>query len=292
MSRPKNALVVDWDYFFRNPFMTSFNAEDVPRDIFMYDWVTTERGNAEHLPQWVWGTRAEGFLAWDLPLPYCQGWEGWWDRFPNIAVGAQLMYADSNAYSDPEHFAPPVNGTWDRIDLYDAHHDAGYHDGGPDCGNWMVQHYDAGVRNLNVHYPPWRKAIEGVEPEPLIPVRRDLDDGVSPVLKRYDGVFVCRSGAWVPSWCDEQFEQFLAAAPAHMPRILAEGSGPVQRREIDLEAAQRAANLSKIQRRWKDDLGALVAAVRVVKANGDTAGITPELLADALAMSDGGMHPL
>lgn len=293
MPRPRNALVFDWDYFFPNPMATAYPDDDLPRDVFMYDWTTSEHGNAERLPPYIWQTRAEGFLSWDLPLPYCTGWEQWWDRFPGIAVGAELTYADSNAYSAPEHFAPAGSGTWDRIDLYDAHHDAGYHHRPEsDCGNWMVDHYRAGVRNLNVHYPAWRRTVDGVEPPPHIPVKRDLDDGTSTVRKRYDAVFVCRSGAWVPSWCDGQFEQFLAAAPAHMPRVLAPGSAPVERREFDLAASERGANLTKIQRRHKNGFSSLVEAVRIVKSGGDTTGMDAQLLDDARAMSDGGLRPL
>lgn len=42
--------------------------------------------------------------------------------------------------------------------------------------------------------------------------RQRVDDG-DPIAEEFDTVFVCRSGAWVPPWCDGQFEEFLDAAP-------------------------------------------------------------------------------
>lgn len=29
----------------------------------------------------------------------------------------------------------------------------------------------------------------------------------------FDAVSICRSGAWVPAWCDEQFVEFVKSCP-------------------------------------------------------------------------------
>ena len=65
---------------------------------------------------------------------------------------------------------------------------------------------------LEVVYPPWRTKVECIESGPLIPVDRRIDDGTNPT-RVYDAVYVCRSGAWVPPWCDDQFQQFLEGYP-------------------------------------------------------------------------------
>lgn len=51
----------------------------------------------------------------------------------------------------------------------------------------------------------------------MIPLHTTVDDGGEAALP-FDAVFLCRSGSWVPSWCDDQFTELLAAFPgrAHL----------------------------------------------------------------------------
>ncbi|GGV43813.1 hypothetical protein GCM10010245_68720 [Streptomyces spectabilis] len=51
--------------------------------------------------------------------------------------------------------------------------------------------------------------------EPVIPVSMSIDSGEAPTVT-FEAVFVCRSRAWVPSWCDHQFTEFLEACPARL----------------------------------------------------------------------------
>ncbi|MEV0445163.1 hypothetical protein AB0I84_23280 [Streptomyces spectabilis] len=75
----------------------------------------------------------------------------------------------------------------------------------------MLLHHDRGS-HLSLTYPAWRP--QGDSTPPLVPLRTTVDDG-SPVADPFDAVFLCRSGAWVPSWCDDQFTDLLTAFPGH-----------------------------------------------------------------------------
>ena len=39
---------------------------------------------------------------------------------------------------------------------------------------------------------------------------RHTDDG-GPLAGVFSSVFACRSGGWVPAWCDEQWQEFIEA---------------------------------------------------------------------------------
>ena len=56
-------------------------------------------------------------------------------------------------------------------------------------------------------YPQWRLA----EPEAELPMPEGLDfDYVyeMPEIEEIDMVFICRSGSWTPTWCDDEWERF------------------------------------------------------------------------------------
>lgn len=205
-----NLLVIDFDYFFPNPMIMT----NTTPDVMLYDWSAAEAPDgSQTLPDFIWETRAMSFLLNNQPLPMCHGYEDFWNRF-TLKTGARIYVADSNQHA--AYMFPNTDDIWDRIDLYDAHHDAGYPDGDNNtihCGNWMLHHYTLGTHDLYVHYPPWRGHAENnPERPPIAPVNRTIDDGTK-ATTRYDMVFVCRSGAWVPSWCDHQFTEFINAAP-------------------------------------------------------------------------------
>lgn len=73
----------------------------------------------------------------------------------------------------------------------------------------MLVHHDRGSR-FTLTYPAWRP--DGDSYPPMVPLHTTVDDG-SGVTAPFDAVFLCRSGAWVPSWCDDQFTQLLNAFP-------------------------------------------------------------------------------
>ncbi|MFJ9893649.1 hypothetical protein ACIQPR_09990 [Streptomyces sp. NPDC091280] len=241
-------LVVDFDFFFHNPF------EGLPAahrgDLMLYDWAHAEN---DTLRETIWSFRAEDFLRAGVVPPRCEGYAGFWDRFTFTSVDPPLFYADSNMYAGrltPAHFG--LTGArrepWQEVHLFDAHHDSGYlHRNGPrnveewreagaySCEDWMLVHHDRGSR-LTLTYPAWRP--DGDEDPPWVPLNTDVDDG-SPVPAAFDAVFLCRSGAWVPSWCDDQFTDLLDAFPGRAH--LFPGSLWTHPRPDPLPAARRMA---------------------------------------------------
>lgn len=220
-------LVVDFDFFFHNPY----EGLSAPHrgDEALFDW-----GHAENhlMREIVWPIRAEEFLRAGIELPRCEGHEGFWDRFTFTKNNPPLFYADSNLYAGrvtPRHYAlfDLEITAWQDVHLFDAHHDSGYpHEYGPasyeewaevgkfSCEDWMLVHYAKGSQ-LQLTYPAWRP--NGDSHPPMIPLHTTVDDG-DEVATPFDAVYLCRSGSWVPSWCDDQFTDLLAAFPgrAHL----------------------------------------------------------------------------
>ena len=212
-------LVVDWDYFFPDPTMTE-NPGDT-KALLLYDW--GHRESKFHIER-IWPTRAAGFLRNNLPLPRTLPWEGFWGRF-QIRNGAPVYICDSNMYAGeklPEHAGIDADG-WAEVHLYDAHHDCGYRQGMTlldfhrqgtySCEDWMLVHAVMGSK-LFVWYPQWRATSKGkifeAEPKPArgCNVTRRIDPG-GRVDGEFDAVLICRSGAWVPPWCDDQYDRMV-----------------------------------------------------------------------------------
>ncbi|GAB2628172.1 hypothetical protein GCM10027168_69870 [Streptomyces capparidis] len=215
-------LGVDFDFFFHNPF------EGLPAphrgDPVLYDWAHAEN---RLLCETVWAWRAEELLRAGIEPPCCEGYQHFWQRFTFTSPDPPLFYADSNLYAGlltPAHYSLFDSKTtaWQDVHLFDAHHDCGYpRDRGPQniqqwrelgqhtCGDWMLVHHDRGSR-LTLTYPAWRP--HGDSSPPMVPVHTSVDDH-APVPTPFDAVFLCRSGAWVPSWCDDQFTTLLDAFP-------------------------------------------------------------------------------
>ncbi|MDF9808973.1 hypothetical protein M2436_007520 [Streptomyces sp. HB372] len=220
-------LVVDFDFFFHNPF------EGLPAPHrgheSLYDWAHEE---TPLLTEFIWPVRGEEFLSAGVVPPRCEGYQDFWDRFTFTSDSPPMFYADSNLYAGhltPRHFAlfSLAVGAWEEVHLFDAHHDSGYpHEKGPSsfeqwkelgefsCEDWMLVHHDRGSR-LTHTYPAWRP--DGDSHPPMVPLRTTVDDGRK-MSTVFDAVFLCRSGAWVPSWCDDQFTHLLETFPgrAHL----------------------------------------------------------------------------
>ncbi|GAA2252779.1 hypothetical protein GCM10010232_46540 [Streptomyces amakusaensis] len=210
-------LVVDWDYFFPTP---AAGGPQGPHDD-LFKWAVAED---EFHTETIWEARHRDFTAAGVELPQVTGWRGFWRRF-RFSAGTVLVYADSNAWAGllwPSDLGR-AEEHWDSVHLYDAHHDAGYRQNhrsfeqwrtsgdGIRCESWMLAHHWAGA-SLHVRFPPWRQSLDRPREEPLVPVDMTIDDGQPPTAA-FDLVFVCRSGAWVPPWCDGAFTEFLHSAP-------------------------------------------------------------------------------
>lgn len=236
-----NLLVVDWDYFFPNPY----DGGDYQTDqVLLYDWNHIE---SPFFVETLWGGRADGFLMHDLPLPRCSGYEHFWERF-GIEPGTPLWVADSNALAglmEPNPYA-----SWSSVWLFDAHHDCGYKGTLEEfrastrvsCEDWMIMHHDRGAR-LHVRYPTWKIHAFTCEPKPLVPVDRKIDPGFALGVD-FDGVFLCRSGAWVPPWCDDQLTEFIDAYPAGEVKNIDANYPDLVREFSEAEARLRAQGIN------------------------------------------------
>ncbi|MGP2440941.1 hypothetical protein [Streptomyces sp. JW3] len=212
-----NLLVIDWDFFFPTP------AAGGPRSVHdhLLTWPVVED---EFHTEPIWEARYRDFHKAGIELPRVQGWSGFWNRFV-FSAGAHMLYGDSNVWAGllwPSDIGS-LDGSWDSVHLFDAHHDAGYRNNhasfeawktsgdGIRCETWMLAHHWAGAE-LYVHFPAWRQSLDRPREEPLVPVTMTIDDGA--VQKTiFDLVYVCRSGAWVPPWCDDSFTSFLRTCP-------------------------------------------------------------------------------
>ncbi|MGW6202072.1 hypothetical protein ACWF9B_00225 [Streptomyces sp. NPDC055089] len=243
-------LVVDFDFFFHNP------VEGIPAphrgDEALYDWAHAEN---QLLREIIWPIRAEAFLRAGIEPPRCERYENFWERFTFTSDNPPLFYADSNLYAgrlSPRHYAlfDLEITAWQDVHLFDAHHDSGYpHEDGPtsfeewrelgdfSCEDWMLVHHDKGSQ-LTLTYPVWRP--NGDSHPPMIPLHTTVDDG-NKVVTPFDAVFLCRSGSWVPSWCDDQFTELLAAFPGQAH--LFPGSAWAHPRPDPLPHARRMADI-------------------------------------------------
>lgn len=220
-----NLLSVDWDYFFEHKGGTA------DPDWHLYDWGHQDTGFFRDA---LWGTRASTFIANGRALPGTTGEEAdFWKRF-TFKKGAKLYLADSHACAASNEVcgrsrrAALARWTWGQVWNYDAHHDAGYAkgqvfkaatEGRWGCDDWMGL-YSCFTHDLHVRYPRWAAWKLEAEPEPDCAVNREVDDGLSPTEPDgtpvvFDSVFVCRSGAWVPPWLDEDFARFVMRCPVN-----------------------------------------------------------------------------
>ena len=81
----------------------------------------------------------------------------------------------------------------------------------PGGEDWTYPHHEAGAR-IAVRYPQWRARWADQESNPAIPVDRCTDDN-QPIAEPFTDVFACRSGGWVPAWCDDQWQEFIDGFP-------------------------------------------------------------------------------
>lgn len=206
-----NLLVIDFDYFF--PTNEDGSQPELGSPI-LYDWGHSE--GLAFMQDTVWVSRAASFKRHGMPRPDLNGEQrSFWDRF-NISRKSTLFYADSNRWAAHNRVTRDVNAVW----LYDAHHDSGYRGSLDDivkrqsvsCEDWMCYYHLIGTEELHVRYPTWRRKVFDAEPKPLIPkLDRAFDHDSTDVF--FNRIFVCRSGSWVPSWVDSDFETFIANAP-------------------------------------------------------------------------------
>jgi hypothetical protein len=239
-----NLLVIDWDYFFYNP-MEAGDFKD--ETVWLFDWGHNE---SPMFTDWIWPIRASGFMRYDLPLPDVTVPEGFWDRFTfsDTAVGE---VSDSNMYSGVAFSEYGFDHVW----LFDAHHDLYTIKTQFDlddwrkrnqvtCEDWMYAHFLRGAK-LHWRWPQWHttgaKVRGGIPKWVKCDARKD-DMGKLDKRMVFDAVSICRSGAWVPPWCDQAFETFYQSCPVdEMTQV---DDVPLLR-AFDVQNARREADVSK-----------------------------------------------
>lgn len=227
----KHLLSVDWDAFFWSGIEARGLAPITPTEPHpawqLYDWGHKEAPLYIEPP--LWHARAMTFGAAGEALPGTTGEEQtFWGRF-QIAPETPLYVAES--HSSIMHLR--AEG-WTDVWNYDAHHDGGYGAGMGkqaqaamaiarvidrsrwSCEDWAVAYALMGVR-VHVRYPRWCEPRR--ESTPWLPMDRAVDNRKNGPGK-VDGVFLCRSGAWVPAWLDDAFADFVRACPAARVSVL------------------------------------------------------------------------
>lgn len=184
-------LVVDFDFFFPMKEEWDWSMKETP---FYIDGI-------------LWEIRASSFLYQGQALPVLNGLEkDFWDHW-NLTNVSLVFYSDSNSYSG----VLPCRDLITEVVLIDAHHDSGYNGsikqaikGEITCDNWMYVYHNA--KRLWV-YPDWLDGANKQKSDQKTDRIRWSEynsQGYTP-----DIVHICRSGAWVPPWCDSDFIKFV-----------------------------------------------------------------------------------
>lgn len=207
-----NLLSIDWDFFFYNPWLAS--AKATAEELCLYDWDHKEN---DFFPHAIWEFRKETFKRRSVPLPACTHWKHFWEQF-NIDSSGTLYVADSHMFAAviTQMSLAPVK--FKRVYNIDAHHDAYLRTdlqtyalkNHVTCEDWMIIYKLLGA-SLYWIYPDWLqkpmppKKLRGVKCCPESHTRTQEYWST----QRFSDIFICRSGCWVPPWCDQDFEEFV-----------------------------------------------------------------------------------
>lgn len=226
-------LSVDFDYFFPIPN---------DKNMVFYDWGHKE--TIKFMQEGIWQIRAAGFLRNNMELPKITGLEKmFWNRF-KFSPNTNLYISDSHSQIYRVSNKNKLRECWN----FDAHHDAYEseislaHNGRVDCQNWATAFHMAGIK-LSQFYPEWETDWD--KEKPMVPIKSQIDNNnvFKNVFKRpFDAVFVCRSSAWVPSWIEDSFWQFLDNCPIKT-RVNLDNMKP---REFDMLQAQNMVEQEKL----------------------------------------------
>jgi hypothetical protein len=190
-------LSVDWDYFFP--------------DLLPYDWGHRESALFYEM---LWHVRVTNRnlmtkeRALDVVKPDPKLLDGFWDRVcPKHP--RKLIIAESHA--NIEQFITENSIVYN----FDQHHDIQYGSGlgKLDCGNWAGRAMKKNLlKKYVLVYPPWRYNVKETEPRQFKKIQTFYDvravQTLADLPKKFDTVFLCRSYAWTPTWCDDAWIEF------------------------------------------------------------------------------------
>jgi hypothetical protein len=242
----RNLLVVDWDYFFYNPLYAVHG--DDPR-FWLFDWGHRE---SKLFIDMLWSTRAASFMMNGFDLPKVDVPDMWWDRF-SISDNAICEVSDSNMYSGVVDNSESFDHVW----LFDAHHDLFRiktpeqleqfkQSGEVTCEDWMFAHFIRGSK-LHWRWPRWfyygKNYRRDIPKWVNCDARKDDLGRIDPRMQ-FDAVSICRSGAWVPSWCDDEFEKFYLSCPAEIVQV---DDGPLHRHWNEEHAIKTLESIRRME---------------------------------------------
>jgi len=209
-----NVLSVDWDFFFP--------------DSSGYDWGHRE---ASFFINHIWFARTNHInlftkeLALESYTP--AGFETFWDSVINKEKEPGLL-AISESHSSLWTLLEGLNSIEvllsdtppENIVLwnFDAHHDLGYGEGLPDnmvdCSNWAFRAIENRLLDkYNLIFPEWKrddhKIIADQVEFDFYEYDINIYYSIPEKLPDFNMVFVCRSGAWCPTWHDNKWAEFL-----------------------------------------------------------------------------------
>lgn len=237
-------LSVDWDFFWPEPF--GLGIGDPKR---LYDWGTRE-DLVPGIMDYLWHSRAAGFLRNEMELPRVNDeWRTFWQKF-DLSKCEALFVGNSHMWAGSAAVAHRL-GDWTEVVNFDAHHDLGY--GFPligendqytlTCENWLSFYSDVVGSLTTVVYPNWKINAFKLEPHyqaesPTI--NRMFDREFTRIIEP-TVVVVARSGAWVPPWCDNAFNEFVALFPKNIKPVVFDQvqNIPGWDRKYDPEVAQK-----------------------------------------------------
>jgi len=208
-----NILSVDWDFFFPDVIPLDWGHKESP--LFIESLWPIRAGNRNLL------TKEK---AIDTILPDKNLLNGFWERViyqPGLVYSLIITesHADISIILKEDKKNVVVN--------FDQHHDILYRGRTipkgdiPDCDYWAGWGIKYGyIKELHQFYPEWRKQnpessdVNNLLPElntkrkHKITVNYGLSSNYLP--KIFGVVFICRSGAWTPSWCDDKWLEFIS----------------------------------------------------------------------------------
>lgn len=207
--KPLTIVSIDWDYF-------------LPRETDSCDWGHSE--NTGFYYELVWGIRATQKM-------FMHGNKEMRTARQELQVSTQYIDRVLHKTIAPSKFTPLCvcdshkdimalcdhlyEGSSFNIINLDAHHDYSY---GQliklDCGNWAgMLRKRKRLKNYTLVYPRWRKEFpESEDPKHLSQIDRVVYGFWPDKPIQADGVFLCRSSCWMPSWLDKEWLHMVETA--------------------------------------------------------------------------------
>lgn len=189
-------LSIDFDYFLPNTDL--------------YDWGHIEN---QFMVNFIWQLRVTSInfktkaSAVDEVMPDNRLLLNFFDRVVagKPKYGFFVCESHSALYKIVKFFNSPI-----YLTNYDAHHDFGYKNLKHNlitCENWAkVLNGEGLIKEYKLFYPPWRRD----DPESKINNKIiNVQYGIQKRKNKFDLIFVCRSGAWTPSWVDHLWIDFI-----------------------------------------------------------------------------------